>query len=324
MIADTVWGWGLEVDPWRQARRVQSLLTGSWGDRALRRAVAGKRVLVTGASSGIGRETALRLGAAGAEVMLLARRAERLQELADEIAARGGTGHVLACDLTDLDAVDALAARVLDEHDGVDILINNAGHSIRRALWRQTDRLHDFERVMRLNYFAAVHLTLPLVARMRERGEGHVINVSTMGTQFGPEPRFAAYLASKSALDAFARSAAPETIRDGVRWTTVHMPLVRTDMIAPTKLYREMPALSVEQAAGMVLDGVVRRPARVSHPYGVALHLVDLATPHVLERLMSRAMGRGGSPRPGADAAVPDGSQAGNGRAPAPAGGERR
>lgn len=206
--------------------------------------------------------------------------------------------HALACDLSDLDAVDALAARVLAEHDGVDVVVNNAGRSIRRALWRRTDRLHDFERVMRLNHFAAVHLTLALVARMRERGRGQVVNVSTLGTQFGLEPRFAGYLASKGALHAFARWAAAETDRDGVRWTTVHMPLVRTEMIAPTRAFRAAPALSVEDAAGMVLDGIVRRPSRSTHPLGQALHLADLASPRLVEHVMGLTMGRPGSPLP--------------------------
>lgn len=293
---DAVWRWGLEADPRRQLRRAAGLVTGRDPARRLRDAVAGRRVLVTGASAGIGRETALALGAAGAEVLLVARRSDRLQDVAAQLAGRAPAVHVLTCDLTDLDAVDALAARVLEEHDGVDILVNNAGHSIRRALWRQTERLHDFERVMRLNYFAAVHLALPLVARMRERGSGQVVNVSTLGTQFGPEPRFAAYLGSKAALDAFARSASAETGRDGVHWTTVHMPLVRTEMIEPTSAFAGFPAMSPREAAGMVLDGIVRRPARVSHPYGVAFHLLDLAAPRWLEQQMGRAMGRGGSP----------------------------
>ena len=295
---DRVWRWGLEADAGRQLRRASGLITGNGDAHQLRRACAGRRILVTGASDGIGRAVALRLGAAGAEVLVVARRADRLDALVAELTDGGATAHALPCDLSDLDAVDALAGRVLAEYDGVDVLVNNAGRSIRRALWRQTDRLHDFERVMRLNYFAAVHLALPLVARMRERGRGQIVNVSTLGTQFGPEPRFAGYLASKGALDAFARSAAAETGRDGVRWTTVHMPLVRTEMIAPTRAFRGAPALSVEDAAGMVLDGIVRRPARVSHPFGQALHLVDLASPRLLEHAMGIAMGRPGSPLP--------------------------
>lgn len=286
--SDLMWRIGFEADPGRQLRRAAGLMTGRRGARALRGAVRGRKVLITGASAGIGRETARLLAPGDPELLLVARRRDRLEALAAELGEAGATAHVLPCDLADLDAVDALAAAILDEHGAVDVLVNSAGHSIRRAL---------FERVMRLNYFSALHLTLPLVARMREQGRGHVVNVSTLGTQFGPEPRFAAYLASKGAMDSFARSAAAETGLDGVHWTTVHMPLVRTEMIAPTEAYSELPALSAERAAEMVIDGIVRRPARVSHPYGVALHLVDLATPRVLERAMGQAMGRGGSPR---------------------------
>ncbi|MTD47765.1 SDR family NAD(P)-dependent oxidoreductase [Conexibacter sp. W3-3-2] len=289
---ESLWRWGLEADPGRQIRRLARAARGESTESQLRRAVAGRTVLVTGASAGIGREVACRLGAVGAELLLVARRRDRLEELADELRGTA-TVHVLPCDLMDLDAVDALAARVLAQHGSVDVLVNNAGHSIRRAVWRQTDRLHDFERVMRLNYFAALHLTLPLVAEMRRRGDGHVVNVSTLGTQFGPEPRFAGYLGSKGALDAFARSAAAETGRDGVHWTTVHMPLVRTDMITPTHAFREFPALSPPRAAEMVIDGIIRRPVRVSHPYGIALHTVDLIAPRRLER----AMGEGDGPQ---------------------------
>jgi len=299
---DQVWHWGLEADPARQLRRVRGLLTGRSGKRLLRDAVGGRRILVTGASAGIGRETALRLGRGGAELLIVARRRPRLEELAGELSALGANAHVMPCDLSDVDAVEALAAQVLAEHGGVDVLVNNAGHSIRRSLRNSTDRLHDFERVMRLNYFGIVALTLPLLDEMRQRGSGHVVNVSTLGTQFGPEPRFTAYLGSKGALDAFTRSAAAETHRDGVLWTTVHMPLVRTEMIAPTKAYRGVPAMSVAQAADMVVDAVVRRPARVSHPFGVATQLFDLAAPRQLERIMGSRMRRVGVSAPAEDA----------------------
>lgn len=286
-LGERFWEWGLEADPPRQLRRVRALANGRDGERALRDAVEGRRVLVTGASAGIGREGARRLSLAGAEVLVVARRADRLESLADEVASRGAIRpRVLACDLSDLEQVDLLAERVVGDFGGVDVLVNNAARSIRRSLRETSDRLHDFERVMRLNYFAVLHLTLPIVKEMRARGEGHVVNVSTLATQFGVQPRFAAYLASKGALDALARSAAPETRRDGVAWTTVHMPLVRTDMIAPTAAYRGFPAMSVEAGAGMVLDGIVRRPVRVNHPYGVAMRLVDMAAPLTLERVM--------------------------------------
>ena len=286
-----VWRWGLELDAGRQLRGLRRVVSGRSPSRVLHEAVDGRRVLLTGASAGIGREVAVRVGRAGAEVLLVARRRNRLEEVAAEITDRGGSAHVLPCDMADTDAVDALAARVIADHGGVDVLVNNAGHSIRRTLRRSADRLHDFERVMRLNYFGAVHLSMPLVEDMRGRGGGHVVNVSTMGTQVGPNPRFAAYLASKSALEAFTRSAAPETRRDGVTWTTVHLPLVRTDMIAPTDAYDNAPALSARTAAHMVLDAIVRRPARVTHPFGVAMQVVDLVAPRRLEQLMGQVMG---------------------------------
>lgn len=286
------WAWGAELDPMLQVRRARGLLTGRRGERALREAVEGRTILLTGASSGIGRETARRLGHAGAEILLVARRRDRLEELAEEVRAQGGTAHVLPCDLTSADDIAELVEKVRADHDGVDILVNNAGHSIRRTLERSTDRLHDFERVMELNYFGAVRLTVPLVSDMRARGGGHVLNVSTMGVQFGYEPRFAAYLASKAAVDAFTRSAAPETRRDHVRWTTVYMPLVRTDMITPTKAYHQAPAMSLERGAGMVLDGIVRRPVRVTHPFGTASQAAQLVIPRRMEAAMSRTVGR--------------------------------
>ncbi|MEU5883749.1 SDR family NAD(P)-dependent oxidoreductase [Spirillospora sp. NPDC047279] len=281
---DLVWRVGAEFDPKRQLGRVRRALTG--GDRSLRDAVAGKRVVLTGASAGIGRETALLLGAAGAEVVLVARRADRLEELAEEIGRRGGSALARPCDLTDDDQVDALVA---DVGTGADVLVNNAGHSIRRALSRAGDPMNDIERLMRLNFFGALRLTLPVVAAMRERGGGHVVNVSTLAVQVGAQPLFAGYLASKAAMDAFARSAAPETRRDGVHWTTVHMPLVRTDMIAPTRVYRELPAMSARSGAEMIVRAVIHRPVRVSHPAGVAGQLTDLVAPDAVERVMGRA-----------------------------------
>ena len=152
------------------------------------------------------------------------------------------------CDLTDIDDIERMANEVLDQHGHVDVLINNAGKSIRRSVNRSYDRFHDYQRTMQLNYFAPVKLILELLPTMRERGTGHIINISTIGLQMNT-PRFAAYLASKAALDAFSRSIAPEIIGDGVHVTTVYMPLVRTPMIAPTKIYDRFPTLSPEEAA---------------------------------------------------------------------------
>jgi NAD(P)-dependent dehydrogenase (short-subunit alcohol dehydrogenase family) len=233
------------------------------GSAALRDAVAGKVVLVTGASSGIGRAAAVRFAAAGATVLLVARSEDLLAEVVDEIGVRGGTAHAHRCDLTDLEQVDALVAKVLDRHDHVDVLVNNAGMSIRRKVRHSVDRFHDFERPMQLNYFAAVRLTMGLLPTMVERESGQVVNISSWAALLRPA-RFSGYAASKAALEAWSDSVQGEVLDDGVVFTNVHMPLVRTPMIAPTRLYRRMPALTVDQAANVVCDAVVSRSRRVT------------------------------------------------------------
>lgn len=233
------------------------------GNDALERAVGGKVVLVTGASSGIGRAASVRLGAAGATVLLVARSEELLDDVAGEVAAAGGVAHPHRCDLTDLDEVDALVAKVLDQHGHVDVLVNNAGMSIRRKVRHSVDRFHDFERPMQLNYFAAIRLTMGLLPTMVERESGHVVNISSWAAVLRPA-RFSGYAASKAALEAWSDSVQGELLDDGVVFTNVHMPLVRTPMIAPTKLYRRMPALTVDQAASVVCDAVVSRSRRVT------------------------------------------------------------
>jgi short-subunit dehydrogenase len=233
------------------------------GSSALRDAVAGKVVLVTGASSGIGRAASVRLAAAGATVLLVARSEDLLAEVAGEIEAAGGTAYSYRCDLADLEQVDALVTKVLDRHDHVDVLVNNAGMSIRRKVRHSVDRFHDFERPMQLNYFAAVRLTMGLLPTMVERESGQVVNISSWAALLRPA-RFSGYAASKAALEAWSDSVQGEVLDDGVVFTNVHMPLVRTPMIAPTKLYRRMPALTVDQAASVVCDAVVSRSRRVT------------------------------------------------------------
>ncbi|MET1071383.1 MAG: SDR family oxidoreductase, partial [Umezawaea sp.] len=207
--ADVLWKyWYEHLDPARAAKGPK---------------LAGRTVLITGASSGIGRATALAVARRGAIPLLVARRADELAAVAEEIRAGGGTAHCHPCDLTDGDAVDALVKQVLAEHD-VDMLVNNAGKSIRRSVLRSVDRLHDYERTMALNYFAPMRLILGLLPHMTERRSGHVVNVSTMGVQTNT-PRFSAYLGSKAALDAVGRVAAAETVADGVTFTSVRMPL---------------------------------------------------------------------------------------------------
>jgi len=233
------------------------------GTAALRDAVGGKVILVTGASSGIGRAASVRFAAAGATVLLVARSEDLLTEVGDEIGAAGGAAYSYVCDLTDLEQVDALVTKVLDRHDHVDVLVNNAGMSIRRKVRHSVDRFQDFERPMQLNYFAAVRLTMGLLPRMVEREAGQVVNISSWAAVLRPA-RFSGYAASKAALEAWSDSVQGEVLDDGVVFTNVHMPLVRTPMIAPTKLYSRMPALTVDQAANVVCDAVVSRSRRVT------------------------------------------------------------
>ncbi|MGZ4173209.1 MAG: SDR family NAD(P)-dependent oxidoreductase [Solirubrobacteraceae bacterium] len=209
--------------------------------------------------------------------------------MAKRIERRGGTASVHACDLSDPDEIDRMANEVLERHGGVDILVNNAGKSIRRSVERSYDRFHDYQRTMQLNYVGPVKLILDLLPGMREQGSGHIINVSTMGLQTNT-PRFAAYLASKAALDAFSRSIGPEIIGDGVHITTVYMPLVRTPMIAPTKIYDRFPTLSPEDAAHMISDAIRRRPKRVATALGNLGQLTYAVAPGAQDLVMNRAV----------------------------------
>jgi NAD(P)-dependent dehydrogenase (short-subunit alcohol dehydrogenase family) len=247
-------------------------------ERSLSSVVEGKRVVVTGASSGIGRELALKLGEAGAEVILVSRTREKLEEVARLVEDRGGKGHVHPADLSDLDDIDRVAQEILAEHGGVDILVNNAGKSIRRSVHYQYDRFHDFERTMRLNYFGSLKLILAFLPGMRERKSGHVINVSSYSVQMNT-PRFGAYAASKSALDTFCRCIAAEMVDDNVQITTVYMPLVRTPMIAPTSFYRALPALEPEEAGQMLADAMIDRPKRVATRLGTFSQVIYAVAP---------------------------------------------
>ena len=252
----------------------------------LRERLDGRRVVLTGATSGIGLATAHALGRANADVILVARGEDRLEQVAKEIRALGGQADMVIANLSDADDADRVVEEVVDRHGGADVLINNAGHSIRRPLDRQYDRAHDFERTMALNYFGAVRLILGLVPGMRERHGGHIVNVSTLGVQIGPEPRFGAYLASKAALDAFAASVAPETAGDNVRWSTVFMPLVRTPMIAPKQsAYRRLPSLSPEEGSQLVLEALVDKPRYVTTPVGTLGGLLYRLSPSAIEAL---------------------------------------
>lgn len=263
---------------------------GRVGDAALRRAVSGKTVLVTGSSFGIGEAAARRLGAAGATVLLVARTEQRLREVAKEINAAGGRACWYPANLADGAEVDVLVKQVLQEHQQIDFLINNAGKSIRRSLDLSYDRPQDFQRTIDINYLGPVRLTLGLLPSMRARGQGHIVNVSTLGVRgLPPAPRWGAYQASKAAFDVWMRSMALEVRKDGVSATSIYMGLVHTRMSAPTPMWRGMPGLSAEDAADLVCDGIVRRPVSIAPWWSPALVAAGL----VLRRPIDLALSAG-------------------------------
>ncbi|WP_227984200.1 SDR family NAD(P)-dependent oxidoreductase [Nocardia spumae] len=253
--------------------------------RRARRDLAGKHVVITGASSGIGRAAAGAVAAKGAVVLLLARRGEELNAVVEEITAAGGQAYAYQCDVTDSDSVDHTVKAILDTHGHVDMLVNNAGRSIRRAVHRSTDRLHDFERTMAVNYFGAVRMTLALLPQMRERKSGHIVNISSAGVQVAT-PRFAAYLASKAALDKFAEVTAAEMLSDNITFTTIHMPLVRTPMITPSG--KQGPSESPEWAAATIVRALTDRPRRIDVPVGTLAEYGTLFAPGIKDRVMHR------------------------------------
>ena len=255
-------------------------------DHSLEGNVKGKVVLITGASSGIGRYSAVRLAGAGAHVLLVARSLEKLQETADEIAELGGKATTYTADVSDMEDCDRLVKEVLDNHGFLDVLVNNAGRSIRRSLELSFDRFHDFERTMQINYFGAIRLIMGFAPSMLKAGKGHVINISSISA-LTPSPRFSAYVASKSALDAWTRSAAVEFSDRNVRLTTINMPLVRTPMIAATTVYDSMPVLSPEEAADMVAEAVIKKPKRIATPLGIYLQVMTAVAPRFSEIVMN-------------------------------------
>jgi short-subunit dehydrogenase/thioester reductase-like protein len=257
-------------------------------DRSLAGAVRGKVVLITGASSGIGRATAIKVADAGATVLLVARSIDKLEETKDEIIAAGGVAHIHRCDLADVDDVARMADEVLTYHGHVDILVNNAGRSIRRSVALSYDRFHDYERTIQLNYLGALRLILALLPTMRARKSGHIINISSIGTQTNP-PRFSAYVASKAALDAFSRVIASEVKDDKVHITTINMPLVRTPMIAPTRMYDMFPAITPEEAAQMIAKAMVKHPKKVATKLGNFGELLYAVAPKASDSILNTA-----------------------------------
>lgn len=293
--------WSEHLDPSRH-RRI---------DR--RRPLAGKNILITGGSAGIGKATARMCLARGANVMIVARDADGLDAAVTELSATAsidgippGRVYAYQCDITDEQAVESLVKNVLAEHDHVDILVNNAGRSIRRATINATDRMHDYRRVMAVNYFGAVNLILGLLPHMVERQTGHIVNVSSIAVQ-ARGPRFGAYAASKAALETFSDVAGSETLSDHVTFSNVRLPLVRTRMIAPTDAYESQPSWGVDKAASRVLRAIVRHPKRVGPPLGLLAEFGHRVAPRLTTRILHQeylligesdaALGRG---KPGA------------------------
>ena len=275
--ADRVWDyWERTLDP------------DLFKDRSLSAAVRGKVVLITGASSGIGKAAAVKAADAGATVLLVARSLEKLEETKQEIEAAGGVAHIHRCDMADIEDIERMAEEVLAYHGQVDILVNNAGRSIRRSIGLAYDRFHDYERTIQLNYLGAVRLILALLPSMRARRSGHIINISSIGTQTNP-PRFSAYVGSKAALDAFSRVIASEVVDDGVHITTIHMPLVRTPMIAPTRMYDVFPAISPEEAAEMIAGAMISQPKKVATRLGTFGELLYAVAPKASDRILNQA-----------------------------------
>jgi NAD(P)-dependent dehydrogenase (short-subunit alcohol dehydrogenase family) len=257
-------------------------------DHTLAGRVKDKVIVITGASSGIGKATAIKMAAAGARVILVARGEEKLVETKKEIDDAGGRCWMYTADVSDLASCDALVARVLKEHGACDFLVNNAGRSIRRGVINSFDRFHDFERTMQLNYFGALRLIMGFLPKMISQRHGHVINISSIGV-LSNAPRFSAYVASKSALDSFSACASSEFLDKGIHFTTINMPLVRTPMIAPTKMYENVPTLSPEQAADLVVEAIVYRPVRIATRLGIFGAISHAAAPRLTQILLNTA-----------------------------------
>jgi len=279
-------------------------------DRSLRGRVANRIVLITGGSSGIGKAAALKIAAAGAVTLIVARDTAKLAATRLEAAARGLSIVTYAADIADPAQCDALIKTIIADHGGVDILINNAGRSIRRGIEHSYDRLHDFERTMRINYFASVQLTMGLLPEMVKKQSGHVINISSIGVLAG-SPRFSAYVASKAALEAWTQCAAGEFLDRGINFTIINFGLVRTPMIAPTKFYDHVPTMTPEEAADLIAEAIIRRPVRLTTRLGVFSQVVQALAPRFGQTILNTsfrmfpdsaaATGKAGSEVPTAD-----------------------
>ncbi|MDR3661115.1 MAG: SDR family oxidoreductase [Mycobacterium sp.] len=247
--------------------------------------LVGRNVIITGASSGIGRASAIAVAERGGRVFALARSADALDELVTEIRQFGGEAYAFTCDVADGASVEHTVKDILGQFGHVDYLVNNAGRSIRRSVVNSTDRFHDYERVMAVNYFGAVRMVLTLLPHWQQRRFGHVVNVSSAGVQAN-SPKYSAYMPSKAALDAFSEVVGTETLSDHITFTNIHMPLVETPMIAPSKRLNPIPPISAEHAAAMVVRGLVEKPARIDTPMGTLGDLGNYLTPKLSRRVL--------------------------------------
>jgi NAD(P)-dependent dehydrogenase (short-subunit alcohol dehydrogenase family) len=250
--------------------------------------VRNKVVLITGGSSGIGLSTAQRVAEAGAVTIIVARGEAELYKARDDMKAKGGKVFAYTADLSDMADCDRLVKTVLEAHGHVDVLVNNAGRSIRRSIELSYDRFHDFERTMSLNYFGSLRLIMGFLPTMTHRRKGHIINISSIGV-LANSPRFSAYVASKAALDAWSRCAQGELSSKGISFTTINMPLVKTPMIAPTKMYDSVPTLTPDEAADLVVKGIIERPSRIATRLGIFASVLNALAPKAYEVVMNTA-----------------------------------
>jgi NAD(P)-dependent dehydrogenase (short-subunit alcohol dehydrogenase family) len=287
-------GSGIEVPPLADYAQViwdyweNHLDAGGFASSSLRAALNGRTVVITGGSSGIGRSAALEIAAAGGTPLLVARSLEKLEEVKAEIELAGGSAYCYSADLSDMESIDELVATILSQHASVDMIVNNAGRSIRRSLANSLDRFHDYERTMQLNYFGAIRLVMGFIPHMQQRHFGHIVNVSSIGVQASP-PRFSAYVASKAALDAWTRVVSSELIGDNITFTTIHMPLVRTPMIAPTKMYDHFPAISPDEAGSMVCNALQHKPKHINTKLGTVAEVGYALAPKLLDQVLNAA-----------------------------------
>jgi NAD(P)-dependent dehydrogenase (short-subunit alcohol dehydrogenase family) len=257
-------------------------------DRSLSGKVRDKVVVITGGTSGIGEATAYKVGEAGAQVIVVARDPEKAVPVMARLKEMGATAEFISCDLSDLASCDKLVAQVVKKYGRCDYLVNNAGRSIRRGIASSYERFHDFERTMQLNYFGSLRLIMGFMPTMVAQGGGHIINISSIGV-LTRAPRFSAYVASKAALDAFSDCAASEFADNNVSFTTINMPLVKTPMIAPTKLYNHVPTLTPEQAADLIVDAIIHKPVRIATRLGIFGEILHAVAPKATQIILNAA-----------------------------------